>query len=90
VARGTFADAGVLWQDLARTTLTLPRVAERLPSWRERVADEFGEQTGAWAKAWWVARFAAALMTVGNWDFGIAALGNGDAKFNRAVRRPPN
>jgi hypothetical protein len=26
-------------------------------------------------------------MTLGNWDFGIAALGNGNAKFNRAVRQ---
>lgn len=58
-----------------------------LPSWRERVADEFGEQEGGWAKAWWVARFAAALLTFGNCDFGIAALGNGDAKFSRAVRK---
>jgi hypothetical protein len=74
-------------QDVAPTTLTLSCVAQRLPSWRERVADEFGEQTGGWAKAWWVARFAAALMTLGNWDFGVAALGNGDAKFNRAVRQ---
>ncbi len=62
-------------------------MAERLPTWRERVADEFGEQDGGWAKVWWIARFVAAVLTLGNWSFGIAALGSGDAQFNRAVRQ---
>jgi len=56
-------------------------------SWRARVADEFREQRGAARKAWWVARFALASATLGNADLGIAALGNGKAKFERALRK---
>ncbi len=62
-------------------------MAQTLPSWRERVADEFTEQKGGWVKTRWVARFAAGVLTLGSWDFGIAALGNGHAKFTRAVRQ---
>jgi hypothetical protein len=87
VTKGRGKQAGVLWQEFARTRLTLSRMPQRLPSWRYRAADEFREQEGGRAKAWWVARFGAAVMTLGNFDFGIAALGNGDAQFNRAVRQ---
>ena len=56
-------------------------------NWRARVADEFREQQGVARKAWWVIRFALAIVTLGNADFGVAALGNGKAKFERAVRK---
>jgi len=56
-------------------------------TWRERVVDEFSEQPGAPRKAWWVLRFILALATLGNWSFGVAALGSDSAKFERAARK---
>jgi hypothetical protein len=56
-------------------------------SWWSRVADEYGEQKSLAAKAWWTTRFVLGVLTVGNCDFGIAALGSDDTKFDRAVRK---
>ncbi|MBV9101558.1 MAG: hypothetical protein JO198_11025 [Candidatus Dormibacteraeota bacterium] len=61
--------------------------AAKLPTWRERVKDEFCDQRGGARKAWWVVRFAAGLATLGNFSFGVAALGSGEAHFARAVRK---
>jgi hypothetical protein len=58
-----------------------------LPSWRSCVGDEFREQNGVVAKAWWVTRFALAVLTLGNADFGVAAMGSGGAQADRAIRK---
>ena len=51
------------------------------------MADEFREQRGVVRKTWWVTRFTLAAATLGQFDFGVAAFGNGKAQFDRAVRK---
>lgn len=56
-------------------------------SWRRRAADEFHNQQGSGCKVWWLARFALAVVTLGQVNFGIGALGDPDAKARLAMRR---
>jgi hypothetical protein len=39
------------------------------------------------AKASWVIRFALAVLTLGNADFGVAAMGSGTTQADRAIRK---
>jgi hypothetical protein len=56
-------------------------------SWWNRVREELRDEHGPARKMWWLTRFAFALATLGQGNFGIAALGDPDAKARRVVSK---
>ena len=60
--------------------------------WRYRIADEYRDVRGPIRKTWWLLRFAVGLAVnlvfpSGGLTFGIAALGDNDAKMRRAIKK---